>query len=470
MQTSGLVLDVYDDYNGALLRASYPTLEEVPPTVKQAHAITVSERDKLPDDAFALVLVQGTDKFRKYACIDGGNTTLSVLYFLENGYKLPVEAQKVAAANLVEACGWFEVPVPDNLEKVALGLGSLFGGVERMALAVPIAKSTHQEVKGNLRAVNAFGQGGNNILSPQQMGQAAKFAEVTATSDMPLSAPTTPGKPKTVVKTSSPRLVDVTNLSAPHRVTEKVAERYALPALGRYPLDSYAQVKRASAYFDEYGSHFTPEDRREYCSNMTKRANELDIPVSDRARKYGSDDFAPDDEIKIAFDARRLALGDQKEEIALLDQIEKRARKKVWLDEAPMGKWAGAGLPQVEEHAPWAIAEALSEFDKIAGLTWCYDRTIPDAYYSIYGSKTAALNGASVSEWSEIIGNDMVTASQLQKFATRGAVTLRTCFNDDFQKKFQKDPVSTFKGLPIPQRKMIMRMANEDAPGGQAVY
>ena len=120
---SGLVLDHYDDVKGEILKSIFPTMAAVPEIIKEAHALTQAERCTLPLDVFALELVEGSVHLRKYACIDAGNTALSVEYFLKTAAKLPVEAQKVAAANLVTACGWYGIVPPVALEKLALELG-----------------------------------------------------------------------------------------------------------------------------------------------------------------------------------------------------------------------------------------------------------------------------------------------------------------------------------------------------------
>lgn len=497
MRTSGLVLDVYDDCEGAVLRGAFPTFSDVPESIKQATALSSFDRDKLPDDAFALVLVNGGEKLRKYACYDGGNTALSLLYFLENGHKLPVEAQKVAAANLVEACGWFQFSPPEPLEKIALGVGTLV----HTALAVPVAQGTSQQIKDNLRSVRAFSQGG--LMTPQQIGQGAKMAEVVGTATMPLSAPPPSGSPKVPIAkvarvghlvtgasgTASPpgeeshisgeqadknpqarpfsQVVDVTDKTPPKVLTEKKAYRYALPERGLYPLDSYAQVKAASAYFDAYVGRLSPEDRREYCVNMVKRANELSISVGSAARKYGASGFASDEEIKVAFDARRQALQNDQSALALLGEVEKCGRQRVWKD-APQEKTASAlvrALPGTEGHAPWVIAAALAEFDKAAGLDYLYDRSIPDPYFSVFGEKTAE-----EATWGEVIGNEVVNAADLSRLALTGHSTLKHTFSEEFSSEFRKDPVGIFKSLPLQQKKMVMRMAAQAAPGNEIVY
>lgn len=117
---SGLVFDVYDDPTGEILRSVFPTQGSLPDLVKEAYAVTKEVRDKLPDEAFALVLVDGDVEMKKFATVDPGNTALSVEYFLQTGHKLPVEAQKVAAQNLVAACELFDIEPPEELQKVAI--------------------------------------------------------------------------------------------------------------------------------------------------------------------------------------------------------------------------------------------------------------------------------------------------------------------------------------------------------------
>src|ERR1700727_1522887 len=148
--TSGLILDVYDDFSGETLRSLYPTPADIPDVVKTASPIQGALREQLPHDVFALVLVNNGEKLRKYACVDPGNTELSVQYFLKTAHKLPLEAQKTAAANLKTACEWYDMPVPEQLEKVALGL---LGA----AMAIPTVVGAAGAIKGNLGAARQAG-------------------------------------------------------------------------------------------------------------------------------------------------------------------------------------------------------------------------------------------------------------------------------------------------------------------------
>jgi hypothetical protein len=470
MDTSGLVLDVYDDSRGEVLLSLFPDQAALPAQVKTAEALSPDDRDRLPDDAFALVLINGDQKLRKFACYDAGNTLLSAAYLLKTGSRLPPEAQKLAASNLCEAHRWYGLEPPDELEKIALGLGAAMTAFN----AVPIAKGTASAIRGNLNTVRAL-EGPGHVVTPEQMRE-AKMAEASGTALMPLSAPVTGAdtKPKAVIKkTAMGRLVQghggehavtiaddggtpgktpaaLPQARAVHFVVTKeqttepcVAKKASTYALGeRFPLDNLAQIKAALAYFDDHGQRFAPADRREFCSSLVKRAAPLNFPLSDDVRKYGSATFAPAAELSIARDLRRVLLANDSPERAVLDSLfEKRA-----------------------EVDPELFCATLAEFDAATGLDLYYDRAVTDPYYSTFGFEKKA------EQFSEIIGNEMVTEADLRRLARIGASAVKNTFNPEFLVEFQKDPVGIFKSLPRDQKLMVMRMANDTAPGIERTY
>jgi hypothetical protein len=158
---SGLVLDVYDDRDGWVVKDIWPTLADVPELVKQAQRLTAEDREVLPDDLYALVLHDGPVTLRKYACADPGNTWLSVHYFLKTAHKLPEEAQKVAASNLHTACGWYALEPPEELKKIALGLGT--------AVNAGLAATMLPGLKRQLGANRAVIKGAETVLTPAQV-------------------------------------------------------------------------------------------------------------------------------------------------------------------------------------------------------------------------------------------------------------------------------------------------------------
>jgi len=110
------VLDIYDD-GGNLLKKQVPDQDDLPDFVKTAGLVRQQDNSRL----FALVMVDEGQVMKKYATADRGNTWLSSLYFAFTKDKLPPEAQKVAAANLIEACEAFDLAPPDILFDYADG-------------------------------------------------------------------------------------------------------------------------------------------------------------------------------------------------------------------------------------------------------------------------------------------------------------------------------------------------------------
>jgi hypothetical protein len=282
----------------------------------------------------------------------------------------------------------------------------------------------------------------------QAMG---KMGEVTGTCDMPVgpAAPASPTPKKAVIQKSASEkmperlpqmkvmkpVVDANGVgqATPRKAQEtdqghKVAH-FALQ--GMYPLNSYTQVKTAAQYFDEYGQQFSPEDRHEYCVNLVKRAAALGISVSDTVQKYGSETFAPPEEIKVAFASRRdLLQNDHLHKV--LNVLEKQA---------------GAIDPEV-------FCAALEEFDKTAGIAHLYDEHVCDPYYSTFGTEKEA-------EFAEIMGADRVTEADLKCLAAHGLHRVKKTFTEDMADEFRKDPVGIYKSMPSDTKKLLMRMAQE---------
>ena len=441
MQTAGIVLDLYDNPHD--LRAIFPSVDVIPDSVKIAHRLSSDELAALPDDAFALVLLDEGDRLRKFACVDEGNTLLNVSYFFLHGHKLPVEAQKTAAENLKVACAWYGLEVPEELEKIALGLGTVMNA----AMLPSIVKGTGGQIRDNLQATR---MAGSTVMPPHQQHQMSaltKSAELSGTSTMPnqdpgdLTGAVARGKPgssnTSVAKAAGMNpYVDVTGKSA---TVKEAAAPYEYSAYqGLYPLDSYTQVEAARAYFDDNIRRMPPEMRHEFATNMVKRASALGIEVNGVAAAYGSTTFAPIEQIKVAFDTRRPHLTEK--QAAVLDQL--------FDHRAALG--------------PEKFCAALEEFDKLAQLDWRYDHSVMDPYASTYGvQKTASDEGDS---WTQ--GADYITKKQIENYAVTGFHTLKHDYGSDMAKEFKKDPWGIFSSLPVDQKRRLARAAGDNSATG----
>lgn len=232
--------------------------------------------------------------------------------------------------------------------------------------------------------------------------------------------------------------VDVSSSNPPKLLKEKKAERYAMPSLGRYPLDAYDQVKTASEYFDVWHKRMSPEMRREYCLNLVKRANELNISVSPLAERYGSEHYASRTEIKIALDARRTVLLHE-EDVFVLDKL-------------------AAEQPRL---LPETFAATLREFDHANGLDEFYDGDVPDPYFSTFAKVAKTNQESEVSpEGAILIGNEYIPKRKLVEFAKSRREHVKDRFGEDFAEEFVKDPLGIFESLPRDQKLVMLRMAN----------
>lgn len=440
MQTAGIVLDLYD--NSQDLKAIFPSVDVIPDSVKVAHRLSSDELAGLPDDVFALVLLDEGDRLRKFACVDEGNTVLNLGYFFLHGHKLPEDAQQRTAENLKVACGWYGIEVPEELEKVALGLNTVLTAATLPALA----KGTAGQIRDNLAAT---GMAHGNVMPPHEqraVGAMMKSAEVSGTSLAPAQAPGNlaavasrgrPGSSNTsVAKMAMRPYVDVTGRGPSVKVASAQPEHTAYR--GNYPLDSFVQVQNASTYFDTNYREMEPEMRHEYAVSMVKRASALGIEVSEEARAYGATTFGSEAQIKIAADTRRPHLTEK--QASVLDEL----------------------IEQRFSLGADAYCAALEEFDKIAGIDWCYDQSVMDPYISTYGvQKTAADEGDS---WIE--GNDYITKKQITNYAVTGFHTLKHDYGDDMAKEFKKDPWGIFNSLPVDQKRRIARAAGDNSATG----
>jgi len=478
MHTTGLVLDLYD--NPSDLGTIFPSLDEVPETVKTAQALTPTMLESLPDDVFALVLLTDGDRLRKYACVDAGNTELNVAYFFKHGHKLPADVQRRAAENLKIACAWYDVEVPEALEKVALGVNTVLTAV-----------TAPSQIKGAVgqtgRNLAATGAAGGQVLTPKNqasLGHMLKGAEATGTSLMPVQPPgdlalasvrgrpgtsntsvmksagaghlvdghrgdvppeleTTRGAageqyesaPQTPKTTMKPH-IGIMNKEPPKLISEKEASRYAYN--GVFPLDSYVQVKAASMYFDAQHGAMDPGMRREFASNLVPRAMELGIAFSKEAAAYGSSTFASVEQIQVGHDLRVNQLLEK--QAAVLDTL----------------------YSHREELGPELFCDSLAEFDKLAEIDHLYDRAIFDPYISTYGvQKQAAESG---NTW--VNGNDYVTERQISNYSVTAGITLADDYGPDFKKEFMKDPWGIFMSLPLEQKRRMARSATDNSATG----
>lgn len=450
MRLAGHVFDQYDDVGGEVLRTVAPTLNDIPDFVKTAASLTSEQRMRLPDDQYALIMIDEGRKMRKYATINPAQTALSVVYLLKQAHLLPPQAVKAAASNLVAACLQHGIDVPENLKIAAKsGVSPVSGKSQKpyksqqvshlnFPTSEPEKQTTENPQLGNAdganddvdQRTNMAGVQGTNFVKIPPFSQ--KEHEKTA-SDRTYSTKQQQWKTSPYVDMSGwdPSAANYGIPSSPAR--ETLIE-------GHYPIDGYDQVKTASAYFVENWREFEPRKRHEYCVKLAQKMEKLGMAIPDDVARYGSETYAADCTSYV--EARRSWVADEFKP-ALDVLLEKRAQV-----------------------SPGTFAEALTEFDNITGLRYQWDVGVADSYYSTFGPSREKL---AEENWRYDEGGTRCTEDDLKALATNGHEQVKKAFGGDFAKEFAKSPKSVFNSLPAPNKQVLARMASDRSGAGETV-
>ncbi len=429
MHTAGVVLDFYDDVSGSLVkqaRSAFEAPEDLAKTLDNFHFLSPEEREVLRDDAYALVMQDEGTVFRKFACVDEGNTVLSTLYFMQNWEKLPTEAVKTAAANLMEHLCEFSLPVP-NMLKMAAKTG--------MSRSRDSAKQPQQSEEAdwnqrtNLVSIQGGGDSGRVIPAASSMKTAEKKdkkkgEKVDFLEGFHKLNPE--AKPKE--KKAGP--VDVSGQSAELFVKRASAERTALG--GRFPLDAMADVQRAVSYFEENYKTIDPVEAHIFAVKTASRADELGIEISETMSRYGSTTYAEDVDAHMA---NRLAACAPEFTEVYEELREKRAHME-----------------------PIEFASLLSEADEMSGLKWVWGGDVADPFYATFGKTASAWS------WQSRTG-DFISEDDLKTLARNGRPLIHKHFSSDMTNAFIKDPIAIFDSLPDDSKIILARLAADNGGG-----
>jgi hypothetical protein len=114
---------------------------------------------------------------------------------------------------------------------------------------------------------------------------------------------------------------------------------------------------------------------------------------------------------------------------------------------------------------PDDVVEALFLMDERAGLLTRYGRNIPDPVLSVFGVEKQA-------EFSWIHGSDYVTATMLARFSGSPPAleTLEEMFEEGVVSSFKRDPVGTFKKMPLEQQILVSRLVSQSGDSNNGGY
>lgn len=322
---AGVTLDYYDD-RGETLKRLFPTPEDLPDVIKTA---SVTEQVEVPNDLFALVMLDEGHVLCKYACTDPGTTAMSTIYFMEHGDKLPEAAQKLAATNLTKYCIAHGIMPPKAMIKTA---GEKLS--QGMAPASPTAPTP------------TAGAGiGNAGISTPGVGAGTGIG----------NAVNVTGKtPTATVKTAAPASKD------DYAVVLPDGSRH-------YPIHTWDMVKAAEIYFNDEQLRMNPEIRRQFARNLTKKAHAMGYALDGDIVELGAETYHSNGHLHQAIEMRKIACDPGYAREFLDDLFEKRSTIH-----------------------PEVYAECLKQFDIDQGLDRGWDHVVPDPWFSTFGiDKTA---------------------------------------------------------------------------------
>ncbi len=461
---SGYVFDTYDDEDGQVLRSIIENPVSIPQFIKSAARLTEAQIEELPDDQFALVLFDGPTKLKKYATVDKGNTALSVLYLLKQADNMPPDMASVAAINLLGALDRHNIPAPEDLLKIANKQRSNLpvSGKSQKPFTGKVHQLQYPEILEDPKESHDNPQLGRHDAAWDDVNQRTN-AEGTPGSNF-LELPSFPQKEKYKVAgqvfVGEDKIPEqsVQGLFSTQAVTRQQswkespyfdisewnpasasAETYTPEKTlldGRYPVDSYDQVKTASVYFSDNKNELGFRDRHTYCVKLASRMIELGMDIPDEVARYGSTTYASD--VDSYVEARRSYVHEESHQ-ALDTLLEKRAMV-----------------------SPAVFAEALAEFDYLNDLNWNWGSLIADPWYSTFGPSVEKI---AEENWRWDGVGTRISEADLKELILNDYDRVSSNFGEDFAKEFSKNPKAVFMSLPDPTKIILARFASDRFAG-----
>ena len=182
-----------------------------------------------------------------------------------------------------------------------------------------------------------------------------------------------------------------------------------------------------------------PRERREYAVKVASVAHKHGMPVNDSIASYAGSEYASSTEGHLHLRKGYLTSPDA------LDDLKKLASR------------SGA-VPANQ------FADELAEFDSRHGLDSLWDSYLSDPWKSVLAPLEKVAKGA-VETVTFQIGNETVTESDLINLK-KMRKTLVDNFGASFANQYASNPVSIFKSMPLPQKKVLASLARDVTNSG----
>lgn len=236
--------------------------------------------------------------------------------------------------------------------------------------------------------------------------------------------------------------VDVTGKASPGIVRQSSEDiEYAIERADgskKYPLNNAESVKTALSYFELKKGQFIPRERREYAVKVASVASKIGLPLNDAVAEYAGSEYSA----------------------SLSGHLKLR---KDYLDDAgaeSLAKLASSRF-SVEPHE---FADELAVFDRDQGLDGLWDSMLLDPWRTTLAPLEKVAKGARAT-MSFQMGGDVVTESDLVRVSKMRNL-IKENFGMEVANKFGENPVEIFSSMPLPQKKVLARLALEVAGSG----
>jgi hypothetical protein len=429
--------------------------QEIPNFVKKAAAV---ERDSIPLEKFALVIVDSSGTLPKLALHNKAYTWISSRLFGNSVDKIPERGAQIAATHIKQACEAWGIDTPDDVSRHADPVEPVTGNIYEM----PKNAACESVLDYNKYRVGHRGEvpkevlrekldeflnfGEEHPVDPQQLGEELASKVYAWAMQTGYSLPGA-GSVASIAMSKIPNsvenkgkvrgfLVDKMDSLEEHEKVKRASQimkeagKGTMGIGGNFPMHTPELVKKAEDYFFDHYDRLAPRYRKELATNIVKNASEHGLFVeSDMIRKYAGQIFS------------RALQGNVMARKSIL--MEKNASKV--LDQL----YSTKDILGSEK-----FAEALEQFDKQAGISQYWGSHIKDPYPSTF-------EVTKVAQWTCRIGQDVITEDQLRRFVSKHAGTLRGYVNDHIVRDLKLMPVEIFDSLPMPEKEIILAKMEE---------
>jgi hypothetical protein len=223
------------------------------------------------------------------------------------------------------------------------------------------------------------------------------------------------------------------NLHSLRKEAKPASEHFALKS--KYPIDTAAQVKLASAYFDEWHKSFKLSDRREYATKVASRAKDLGVQeLGSSIKKYAGQDYGS--EVGIQLRLRQDLVADVDNLIHSLKKVAE-ARHSLPADK---------------------FAQLLEAWDSESGMSRYHGTYLADPYAATYEEKDFRKIASGYS-WQDESTGLQVSEADLKKVAEEKSEKIRGFLGESVAKELKKHGSQIFESLPVDAKIVVAKIA-----------